>query len=144
MSTVISRYALLLVIAVVVLLAATNRLFSPSAVVIAAQVLAVGIVLWARRSFPTKTFRVDATPSAETVIRRGPYRWIRHPMYAAALLFIWAAVLAHLSLWTLTLGVVTVVIAALRVVFEEQVLRERYPDYAAYARGTKAIVPYLI
>jgi protein-S-isoprenylcysteine O-methyltransferase Ste14 len=143
-STVISRYALLLVIAVVVLLAATNRLFSPSAVVIAAQVLAVGIVLWARRSFPTKTFRVDATPSAETVIRRGPYRWIRHPMYAAALLFIWAAVLAHLSLWTLTLGVVTVVIAALRVVFEEQVLRERYPDYAAYARGTKAIVPYLI
>ena len=144
MSTIISRYALLFVIGVVVLLAATDSLFSSSLVAIAAQVLAVGINLWARRSFPTKTFRVDATPSAETVIRHGPYRWIRHPMYAAALLFIWAAVLAHLSLWTLTLGAVAIIIVALRVVFEERVLRERYPEYAAYAQGTKAIVPYLI
>ena len=144
MSTVISRYALLFVIGAVVLLAATDGLFSPSVVVIAAQLLAVGIALWARRSFPTKTFRVDARPSAETVIRRGPYRLIRHPMYSAALLFIWAAVLSHLSVWTMGIGAVVTIIAALRVVFEERFLRDRYPEYATYAQVTKAIVPYLI
>jgi protein-S-isoprenylcysteine O-methyltransferase Ste14 len=144
MSTVITRYALFFVIGAAILLAATGALFSSSVVVIAAQLLAVGIAIWARRSFPTKTFRVDATRSAETVIRRGPYRLIRHPMYSAALLFIWAAVLSHLSLWTMAIGGVVTMIAARRVVFEERFLRDRYPEYAPYAQVTKAIVPYLI
>src|SRR5579863_2538361 len=144
MSRVITRYALLFVTSAIVLLAVTGDLFSSSAAVIAAQILSVGIMIWARRSFPTKTFRVDATPSAETVIRRGPYRLIRHPMYAAALLFIWAAILSHLSKWTVGIGAVVTIIAALRVVFEERFLRDRYPEYAAYARVTKAVVPYVI
>jgi protein-S-isoprenylcysteine O-methyltransferase Ste14 len=144
MHKVISRYALLLVIAAVILLAVTEDLFSSSAVVIAVQILAVGLAIWARRSFPTGAFRVDATPSADTVIRRGPYGLIRHPMYSAALLFIWAAVLSHLSLRTGILGVVVTVVIALRIILEERFLCERYPDYAAYMKVTKAIVPYLI
>jgi protein-S-isoprenylcysteine O-methyltransferase Ste14 len=144
MSKVITRYALLFVIGAFVFLAATGNLFSSSVVVIAAQFLAVGIMIWARRSFPTKTFRVDATPSAETVIRRGPYRFIRHPMYFAALLFIWAAVLSHLSSWTVGIGAVVTIIATLRIVFEERFLRDRYPEYAEYAQVTKAVVPYVI
>jgi protein-S-isoprenylcysteine O-methyltransferase Ste14 len=144
MSKVITRYALLFVIGAFVFLAATGNLFSSSVVVIAAQFLAVGIMIWARRSFPTKTFRVDATPSAETVIRRGPYQFIRHPMYFAALLFIWAAVLSHLSSWTVGIGAVVTIIATLRIVFEERFLRDRYPEYAEYAQVTKAVVPYVI
>jgi protein-S-isoprenylcysteine O-methyltransferase Ste14 len=144
MSIVITRYALLFVISGVVLLAATGNLFSASAVVIGVQVFAVSIMIWARRSFPTQTFRVDATPSAETIIRRGPYRVIRHPMYSAALLFIWAAVFSHLSLWTISIGAFVTIIAVLRIVFEERFLRARYPDYAAYAQVTKVVVPYVI
>jgi protein-S-isoprenylcysteine O-methyltransferase Ste14 len=65
-------------------------------------------------------------------------------MYSAALLFIWAAVLSHLSLRTGILGVVVTVVIALRIILEERFLCERYPDYAAYMKVTKAIVPYLI
>ena len=144
MHKVISRYALLLVIAAVILLAVTEDLFSSSAVAIAVQILAVGVAIWARRSFPTGAFRVDATPSADMVIRRGPYRLIRHPMYSAALLFIWAAALSHLSLRTGSIGVVVTVVIALRITLEERFLRERYPEYAAYMKVTKAVVPYLI
>ena len=144
MSTVITRYALLFVLGAIVLLAATRNLFSSSAIVIAAQILAVGIMVRARRLFPTQTFRVDATPSAETFIRGGPYQLIRHPMYSAALLFIWAAVLSHLSLLTMSIGAFVTIIAALRIVFEDDSLRSRYPEYAAYARVTKAVVPYVI
>ena len=144
MSTVITRYALVFVIGAVILLAATDDLFSSSVIAIAAQLLAVAVTVWARRSFPRNSFRVDATPSAETVIRRGPYRLIRHPMYSAALLFIWAAVLSHLSLWSITIGTVVTIIVALRVVFEERFLRNRYPEYAAYAKVTKAILPFLL
>jgi protein-S-isoprenylcysteine O-methyltransferase Ste14 len=144
MSRVITRYALVFVIGAVVLLAATDNLFSSSVVAIAAQLLAVAITIWARSSFPRNSFRVDATPSADAIIRRGPYRFIRHPMYSAALLFIWAAVLSHVSLWTLTIGAVVTIIAGLRVVFEERFLRDRYPEYVEYGKVTKAVIPYLI
>ena len=144
MSTIITRYALVFMIGAIILLAATGRLFSSSVPAIAAQLVAVGMLLWARRSFPAKSFRVDAKPSAEAVIRRGPYRLIRHPMYSAALLFIWVAVLSHISIGTVSIGVVVTIIAALRIVFEESFLRDRYPEYAAYAQTTKAVVPYLL
>jgi protein-S-isoprenylcysteine O-methyltransferase Ste14 len=144
MNKAISQYGLFLVIAVLFFFAATGNLFSSSPVVIAVQILAVGLLVWARRSFPAGAFRVDATPSAETVIRQGPYRLIRHPMYTGALMFTWASVLSHFSVLTGTLGAVVTIVIALRVVFEERFLRERYPDYAAYMQTTKAVVPYLI
>jgi protein-S-isoprenylcysteine O-methyltransferase Ste14 len=74
---------------------------------------------------------------------RGPYRFIRHPMYSAALLFIWAAVLGQPSTLTLTIGVAVTVVSAARIIAEERLLREAYPDYREYARTTKALVPFL-
>jgi protein-S-isoprenylcysteine O-methyltransferase Ste14 len=31
----------------------------------------------------------------------------------------------------------------LRMIFEEALVRQRYPEYADYARRTKRVVPYL-
>ena len=144
MSTLVGRFALAFVIAALVILAATDNLFSTSPLVIAAQLSAVCLGIWARRSFPTGAFRVTAGPAADTVIQRGPYRVIRHPMYAAALLLIWPSILAHPSALTLGIGVVLTLVVGTRIVVEERLLRERYPGYAAYARTTKAIIPYLL
>jgi protein-S-isoprenylcysteine O-methyltransferase Ste14 len=88
---------LLVVISAIVALAVTRNLLDASPYVIGAQAIAVTLSVWARRSFPTNTYRVAAPPGASSIIRRGPYRFVRHPMYSAALLFIWAAILSHLS-----------------------------------------------
>lgn len=64
-------------------------------------------------------------------------------MYSAALLFVWAAVVGHLSSLTLAVGVAATGVAVARVIAEERLLRERYPEYPDYARATKALVPYL-
>ena len=135
---------LIVVIMAIAVLAATGNLFAASVPVIALQVSAVGLSVWSRRSFPKGAFRVAAAPGAESTIRRGPYRFIRHPMYAAVLLFIWTAVLSHRSLFTVTVGAIVTLVVATRVVAEERVLRARYPDYADYARSTKAIVPFIL
>jgi protein-S-isoprenylcysteine O-methyltransferase Ste14 len=143
-SAFITRFALPVVITALIGLAATGNLFSPSPVVIAIQLLAIALAVWARRSFPAGAFRVAATPAASTVIQRGPYRFIRHPMYSAALLFIWAGVFSHVSLLTLAVGGVVTAVAAARIILEERLLRARYAEYAAYVRTTKAVVPYLL
>jgi protein-S-isoprenylcysteine O-methyltransferase Ste14 len=88
---------LLFVVAAIIVLGVTGNLFASSPFVIAAQVTAAGLNVWARRSFQKGTFRVTAEPGSDSIIRRGPYRFIRHPMYSAALLFVWAAVVSHIS-----------------------------------------------
>ena len=80
MSILVTRFALGAVVAALAILAATHNLFSPSPLVIGTQVFAAGLAVWARRSFPAGAFRVTATPAADSVVRGGPYRLIRHPM----------------------------------------------------------------
>ena len=139
-----SALPLLVIIAAILILALTHSLFVASPLVIAVQVAAVALNIWARRSFPPDAFRVSAAPGGSTVIRRGPYRFIRHPMYASALLFVWTAVVSHLSWLNVSIGVVVTAFAGARIVAEERLLRERFPEYVGYTGSTKAIIPFVI
>jgi protein-S-isoprenylcysteine O-methyltransferase Ste14 len=138
-----SPLPLAIVILTIICLGVTGNLFSSSPIVIAIQVAAAALSIWARRSFQSGEFRVTAGPVSSTVMRRGPYRFLRHPMYSAVLIFIWAGVLSHLSTWTLAAGGVVTAVAITRVFAEERMLRARYPDYAGYAATTKALVPFV-
>jgi protein-S-isoprenylcysteine O-methyltransferase Ste14 len=138
-----SPLPLLMVIAAIVVLGVTGNLLSRSPVVIAVQVAAVALNIWARISFRRGTFRVTAEPGAPALITSGPFRFIRHPMYSAALLLIWSGVLSHLSALTVVIGVAVTAICVYRVVVEEQLLRATFPEYVDYARSTNALLPFV-
>jgi protein-S-isoprenylcysteine O-methyltransferase Ste14 len=138
-----SALPLVFTIAAIVLLGVTGNLFSSSLLASAAQVGAVALSVWARRSFDKGTFRVGAAPAGVSIIRRGPYRVIRHPMYSSALLVLWAGVVSHVSAFTLTIGIAGSALVVARVLAEERLLQSRFPDYRDYARSTKALVPFL-
>ena len=140
----VSALPLVVLVASLVYLAVTHSLFSLSPIVIALQLIAVALNLSARFAFPRDAFRVSAAPGGSEIIRRGPYRFIRHPMYAAALLFMWTGILSHGSWPAVSVGIVVSAFVCARVIAEERLLRERFPGYVAYARSTKAIVPFVI
>src|ERR1035437_5110601 len=96
-----SALPLLFVVAAIAVLGVTSNLFASSPFVVAAQGAAVGLRVWARRSFQKGTFRVTAAPGGGSIISRGPYRFIRHPMYSGALLFLLVAAVRHFSVLTL-------------------------------------------
>lgn len=79
----------------------------------------------------------------QTVVDRGIYRYIRHPIYTGDLLLLCGFELA-LNSW-LVLGLVAmlpyVVRQALR---EEQLLARTLPGYAAYCARTKRLIPFLV
>ena len=137
----LSRVAGLLVLLVLLILILRGDLFSRSPLVILAQIAALALAAWARRSFQAGQFRVAPAPGAGPLLRAGPYRFVRHPMYAGALLLIWAGVLGHWSLGNAALGLVAVAAVGIRIVDEERGLREHFPDYPEYCRRTKRLVP---
>ena len=71
----------------------------------------------------------------------GPYRFVRHPIYLAIMLFLWAGAVTHHSIPSLLVRVVATGATAVRIVSEERLVVERYPEYADYARRTKRLIP---
>ena len=78
-------------------LLATRTLFSSSPLVISVQLLALVLFLWARVTFGWRSYHVVADPTEGGLVTGGPYRYIRHPIYAAFCLFTSAGVAAHWS-----------------------------------------------
>ena len=139
-----SPLPLLVVVAAIAVLGVTGNLFAASPFVIPAQVAAAVLNIWARILFQRGTFRVTAAPGGAPIITRGPYRFIRHPMYSAALVFIWAGVASHLSELTLAIGIAVTAVVIARVVVEERLLRAKYPEYLDYSLSTKALIPFIL
>ena len=140
----IAKFALPILIVAILYLLISGNFLSPSPFVIGAQVLAVALSMWARQSFHAGQFSADPEPKEGPLLSSGPYAFIRHPMYTAALLLIWSSIFGHLSVATVAIGVIVTSVVSIRVVNEEQVLRAHFPDYAEYAGKTKRIIPFVI
>jgi len=140
----ISKFTLPIMIVTILYLLISGNLLSLSPFVIAAQLLAIALSVWARRSFQPDQFSIHAEPKEGQLLLRGPYQYIRHPMYAAVLLLIWSGIWAHISPVNLVIGVIVTGIVAVRIVIEEQSLHTHHPDYVAYSHRTKRIIPLII
>ena len=77
------------------------------------------------------------------LVTTGPYRWIRHPMYLALLLFMAGiAAAAHGAVqWSAWLALCLVL--DLKAAMEERLLLAAWPDYSGYMRRTRRFVPGL-
>jgi protein-S-isoprenylcysteine O-methyltransferase Ste14 len=118
-------------------------LFSANPIPIALQVLAVALLIWARISFGLRSFHPAANPTAGGLVTTGPYHYIRHPIYTAACLFGWAGIAVHWSLAGVAFGVLLFLGGLIRMLAEEQLVTQRYPEYGEYSRLTKRMLPYV-
>ncbi len=74
----------------------------------------------------------------------GPYRFIRHPMYAALLYLTWGMMLKQTNLIAALLAVIASLALFLTAVYEEQEnLRNFGVDYANYMKHTRRFIPLL-
>jgi len=139
----ISLAALLLMALALAGLAVRGAFFSSQPVAIMAEVAAVALMIWARLAFGNRSFHAAANPTPGGLVTSGPYRFIRHPIYTAVCLFGWSGILAHWSLINVLLGALLFVGAVGRMLCEERLIIEIYPEYRDYAQATKRMVPYI-
>jgi protein-S-isoprenylcysteine O-methyltransferase Ste14 len=106
-------------------------------------VIAIPLVVWVMRSIGSNISETVLTKETHALVTHGPYRWIRHPLYATGLvLLVGATPIA--SSWLI--GVLTVAAAAaIRFVvipMEEEALIEKFGEaYREYMRRSGRLVP---
>jgi protein-S-isoprenylcysteine O-methyltransferase Ste14 len=121
-----------------------GALFASHPAVIAIQVAAFLLMIAARVTFGRRSFHAAANPTAGGLVTTGPYAYIRHPIYAAALYFIWAGALDHFSWSSIGWAAILTAGAVTRMLIEERLLVARYPEYAAYKARTRRVVPGIL
>jgi protein-S-isoprenylcysteine O-methyltransferase Ste14 len=76
------------------------------------------------------------------LIRRGPYRWVRHPIYTGILLALLGSVIAR-GEWRGLVGLALITGSLLRkIAIEERFLTQQFGDaYTRYRREVPALIP---
>lgn len=77
------------------------------------------------------------TDRGHYVISSGPYRWVRHPGYAGALIaYLFVPVLLN-SMWAFIPTLITIGLYVVRTSLEDRFLQENLEGYRAYAANVK-------
>jgi protein-S-isoprenylcysteine O-methyltransferase Ste14 len=78
------------------------------------------------------------------VITSGPYRFVRHPMYVGALLFVLCIPMVLDSIWAFIPSAVIVILFIIRTALEDRTLIEKLPGYAEYTKRVKyRLIPFV-
>jgi protein-S-isoprenylcysteine O-methyltransferase Ste14 len=134
----------LLVMAIALLgLLANHSLLARSSAAIAVQVAAVAFVIWARLTFGLRSFHARADPTPGGLVTTGPYRFIRHPIYTGLCLLAWAGIVSNWSAASASMGFLLLAASVGRMLCEERLVVELYPEYRQYAKRTWRMVPFV-
>jgi len=77
------------------------------------------------------------TDRGHTVVTTGPYRFVRHPGYAAGVLGYLAMPLLLNSLWASILALLTIALIIVRTKLEDDTLQAELPGYVDYTQQTR-------
>lgn len=80
-------------------------------------------------------------PEARRLVTGGPYRFIRHPVYLFEQIGIVGLFLPYWSIWAALMLAAHMLCQYQRMLGEERVLRQAFPEYQDYARQTARLIP---
>jgi len=124
------------------LIAVTGPLIAENPALLAVESLGIFLGLWAIWVMRIGNFNITPTVMAGArLIETGPYRYIRHPMYAALLLTTFPLVLDHFTALRFAIWVVLLVDLVLKLRHEERLLSAEVAGYTEYKQRTKRLLP---
>jgi len=108
-------------------------------------VIGLAFAVWARVTLGRNWSGVVTLKEDHELVERGPYRFVRHPIYTGILTMFFATALAvgHLAGFAATLLMFASFWIKLR--DEEELMLQHFPgQYAAYRQGTRRIIPFVL
>lgn len=107
-------------------------------------VAGLGVALWSRWTLAGNWSSDVRFKQDHQLIRKGPYRFVRHPIYTGILMMCVAPAVqfGFLHCW---LGFLMIGIGLwIKLKQEERVMSQHFPEYSEYRKQVKALVPFII
>jgi len=111
---------------------------------LAASAAGIGVGLYTLLHNRLGNFAVYPEPlDRAALVTSGPYRWVRHPMYLAVLLFMLGIAMYNGGLLNqLSLGLLLIAVLG-KMRKEERYLHTRFGDYGDYCANCKRLIPFI-
>jgi len=114
---------------------------SPFYLVLTGSVIAIAGLAFAVYSLISLGSNFSIIPQAREVVTRGPYKYLRHPLYLGEIVAIVGFVLAHVTLATIGILGMLILLQVYRASREEKILSSIDPNYEDYVSKTFSFVP---
>ncbi len=103
------------------------------------------VFAWCGRLMKTAGQATDAWEDTTRMVQRGPFRLIRHPVYASAALAALAMAIIRLTAFGIGLGAAAILLFSWGAYLEDGVNREKFGEvYDEYRQRTKLMIPFVM
>jgi protein-S-isoprenylcysteine O-methyltransferase Ste14 len=98
--------------------------------------------IWSVMTMRIRRLKIFPEPATDAqLVTTGPYRYIRHPMYTAVLLFSLALLVNHFTWTRLAVWLVLLTDLLVKLSYEEKLMAERFKEYSSYREKTWGLIP---
>ncbi len=94
----------------------------------------VVVLAWLGRAFAI-------FPEARSFVDKGPYRFVRHPLYLTEIVSMLGIMIGFRQPWAAMIVAAAITLQFRRMAFEEEILARAYSGYVEYRRKTARLIP---
>lgn len=106
--------------------------------------IAVIVVAWALWVMRLSKIRILPMPHIDAeLVMKGPYRFLRHPMYTSVLLFTAGLSLEHFEWYKFAIWLFLLLVLLVKLHWEEKMLITQFPEYKSYQQHSYKLIPFL-
>jgi protein-S-isoprenylcysteine O-methyltransferase Ste14 len=109
-------------------------------------ILALGMIGYiASHYYLRRNWSISASiKEGHTLIKKGPYKIVRHPMYSSMVLIVFGSGLLIADFLLLLFAPLVFIIYYVRATVEEKLLKDEFPEYESYSKITKMLIPGIL
>lgn len=116
----------------------SHVIFAAKAISFIIIIVSLALVFWVMKENTYLSRVVEIQKERQhKVITTGPYRYVRHPLYVAAIVLLFCLPIALGSLYALIPAVFLIIAFIIRTYLEDKTLHKELPGYKEYAKKTK-------
>jgi protein-S-isoprenylcysteine O-methyltransferase Ste14 len=122
----------------------TGPLLASRPVLLLIELLGIGLGVWAVLTMRLGHFNITPDPLKwSKLVDRGPYEWIRHPMYLALIVTTLPLVIEQFTITRILIWLILLIGLIMKLNYEEGLLLNRLEGYQDYRAQSWKLIPFL-